>query len=189
MNTNNVRFVFSEEEDLASGPGTRLDHLELSCGRSFITVKKDRENFRHRHQKGDRESYQGLIYFSQTCSHNMHLKLTRLELTIERSYRTHSHNIHLKITRLVRRFLLKRRNMSFSKIHCYYIIISTELKGKHTLEQDEFCCVIISSGLQENSLMGLRQSNVEKNVCLFLLLVSPRPLSPPWGCQTSYQPT
>ena len=23
---NNVRFVISEEEDLASGPGTRLDH-------------------------------------------------------------------------------------------------------------------------------------------------------------------
>ena len=37
---NNVRFVFSEEEDLASGPGTRLDHSELLCGRSFITVKR-----------------------------------------------------------------------------------------------------------------------------------------------------
>ena len=37
------------------------------------------------------------------------------------SYQTHSHNItrcYLKITRLVRRFLLKR-NMSWSKIHCY----------------------------------------------------------------------
>ena len=56
-------------------------------------------------------SYQGLIYFYQTHSHNIHLKLTRLELTIERSYQTHSHNIHFKITRLVRRFLL-RRNVS-----------------------------------------------------------------------------
>ena len=37
--------------------------------------------------------------------------------------------------------------------------------------------------------MGLRQSNVEKNVCPFLLLESPRPISPPWGPQTSYQPT
>jgi len=37
--------MFSEEEDLASGPETRLDHSELLCGRSFITVKKDRENF------------------------------------------------------------------------------------------------------------------------------------------------
>ena len=48
----------------------------------------------------------------------MHVKLTRLELTIERSYQAHSHSIYLKITRLVRRFLL-RRNMSSSKIHCY----------------------------------------------------------------------
>ena len=47
---------------------------------------------------------------------------------MERSYQTHFHNIHLKITRLVRRFLLKRRNMSLSKIHCCYIKLSTELK-------------------------------------------------------------
>ena len=52
-----------------------------------------------------------LIHFYQTHSHNIHFKLTRLELTIERSYQTHSHNIYLKITRLVRRFLLRRRNM------------------------------------------------------------------------------
>ena len=51
-------------------------------------------------------SYQGLTYF----------------------YQTHSHNICLKI-RLVTRFLL-RRSMSSSKIHCYYIIISAELKEK-----------------------------------------------------------
>ena len=39
--------------------------------------------------------------------------------------------------------------MSSSKIHCCYIIISTELKKKHTLEQDElFCCIIINSGLK-----------------------------------------
>ena len=45
-----VRFVISE--DLASGPETRLDHSGLLCGRSFITVKRDRESFWHRHQKG-----------------------------------------------------------------------------------------------------------------------------------------
>ena len=40
--------------------------------------------------------------------------------------------------------------MSSGKIHCY-IIISTELKQKHTFEQDElFCCVIFSSGLKES---------------------------------------
>ena len=43
--------------------------------------------------------------------------------------------------------------MSFSKIDCCYIIISTKLKAKHTLEQDEFCCVIISSGLKENNVL------------------------------------
>ena len=63
-----------------------------------------------------------LIYFYQTHSHNIHLKLTRLEL-IERSYQTHSHNICFKITGLVRRFLL-RRNISSSKIDCCYIIQS-----------------------------------------------------------------
>ena len=35
---NDVGFVISEE-DLALGPETRLDHSELLCGRSFITVK------------------------------------------------------------------------------------------------------------------------------------------------------
>ena len=32
-------------------------------------------------------------------------------------------------------------------------LISTELKEKHTLKQDEFCCVIISSGLKENNVL------------------------------------
>ena len=50
--------------------------------------------------------------------------------TTERSYQTHSHNLSLKIKRLVRRFLLR---ISRS---CCYIIISIELKVKHTLELD-----------------------------------------------------
>ena len=41
--------------------------------------------------------------------------------------------------------------MSSNRIHCYYIIFSTKLKEKHILEQDEFCCVIISSGLKKIS--------------------------------------
>ena len=84
----------------------------------------------------------------------------------------------LKIIRLVRRFLLRRRNLSSSsKIRCCYIIISTELKEKHTLEQNElFCCIIISSGLKENKLMWLRQSSVEKNICPF-----------PWDPQTPFR--
>ena len=36
-----VRFVISEEEDLAFGSGTVLDHSDLLCGRIFIEVKKD----------------------------------------------------------------------------------------------------------------------------------------------------
>ena len=69
------------------------------------------------------------IYFYQTHSHNKHLKLTRLELTTERSYQTHSHNISLKIARLVRRFL-SRRNMSLSKILCYMTKQSKKKKKK-----------------------------------------------------------
>ena len=51
LTVNDVGFVISEEEDLASGSGTRPNHSELLCD-SFITVEKDRENFWHRHQKG-----------------------------------------------------------------------------------------------------------------------------------------
>ena len=58
--------------------------------------------------------------------------------------------------------------MSSSMIHCCYIIIGTEFKGEHILEQDElFCCAIISSELKE------------KNICPFLLLKNSRPLYPP----------
>jgi len=71
------------------------------------------------------QSYQGLIHFYQTHTYNIHLKSAGLELTIERSYQTHFHNMVLKITRLVRRFLLKRRNMFSNKIHYCYIIICT----------------------------------------------------------------
>ena len=44
LTVNDVGFVISEEEDLASGSGARLNYSELLCD-SFITVKKDRENF------------------------------------------------------------------------------------------------------------------------------------------------
>ena len=51
---NDVGYVISKE-DLALGPGTRLDHSELLCGRGFNRVKNDREILLHRHQKGDGE--------------------------------------------------------------------------------------------------------------------------------------
>ena len=77
------------------------------------------------------------------------------------------------MTGLVRRFS-RRRNTSSSRIHCCHIIIGTEFKEKHILEQDElFCCAIISSGLKE------------KKVCPFLLLENSRPVYHPWEPQTS----
>ena len=38
-----VGFVISKEEGLASGPETSLDNSGLLCGRSFITVKRERK--------------------------------------------------------------------------------------------------------------------------------------------------
>ena len=46
-----VGFLISEE-DSALAAETRLHHSGLLCSRSFITVKRDRESFWHRHQKG-----------------------------------------------------------------------------------------------------------------------------------------
>ena len=48
---NDVGFMISEE-DLALGPGIRLDHSGLLCGRSFITVKGTDKASDIRHQKG-----------------------------------------------------------------------------------------------------------------------------------------
>lgn len=42
---NDVGFAISEKEDLASGLETRLEHSGLSCGRSFITVRRDGKSF------------------------------------------------------------------------------------------------------------------------------------------------
>ena len=94
---------------------------EASVSQSFPVAKallkwKEIEKASDRHQKGAEYAptcyfYQGLVYF-----------FNRL-LSIERSYQIHSHNIHLNITGLVRKFLLRRRNLSLSKIHCCYIIL------------------------------------------------------------------
>ena len=44
--------------------------------------------------------------------------------------------------------------MPSSRMHCCYIIIGTEFKEKHILEQDElFGCAIISSGLKGKELV------------------------------------
>ena len=67
--------------------------------------------------------------------------------------------------------------MSLSKIHCCYIIISTELKEKHTLDQDELsCCIIISSGLKKKKIIMSYVTKIKecrkKNFCPFLILES-----------------
>ena len=49
-------FVISEEEDLALGSGPRLDHSDLLCSWSFITLKNDRESLWRRRQKAEGEN-------------------------------------------------------------------------------------------------------------------------------------
>ena len=80
--------------------------------------------------------------------------------------------------------------MSSSRTRCYKII-GTEFKEKHTFEQDElFCCIIISSGLKEKKMFDVtkRKECRKEIVCPFLLFQGPRPLSPPSGPRTFYQP-
>ena len=53
--------------------------------------------------------------------------------------------------------------MSLSRIHCCYIIINTELKKKHTLEQDEvfLLCNPLALGLKKVSLKDCCHNNSE----------------------------
>ena len=102
----------------------------------------------------------------------------------KRSYQTHPHNTHFKMIGLVRRFS-RRRNTSSSRKHYCYTVIGTEFKEKleQLILEQVFCCAIISSGLKMFVLFSsLRTPD------LYLLLESPRPLCPPWGPWTSYQP-
>ena len=71
---------------------------------------------------------QGCKKIYQTHSHNLHFKMAELELTIER-HEILLHKIHFKITGLVRRFS-RRRNMSSSRMHCCYIILTKEYRKK-----------------------------------------------------------
>ena len=48
---NSAGFVISEEENLASGPGMRLQTLRASGGKVLLQWKRDRESFWNRHQK------------------------------------------------------------------------------------------------------------------------------------------
>ena len=90
---NGVKFIISKK-DLVLASGIRLDYSELLHDRSFITVKKDRERTSEGGQRVPHYLVLSRPYILlPDHSHNIHLKLTRLELTTERSYQTHSHNI------------------------------------------------------------------------------------------------
>ena len=72
---------------------------------------------------------------------------------------------------------------------CCYIIIDTEFKEKHILEQDElFCCAIISSELKQTNEMFVLFSSL-RTPDPYLLLRDSGSLSSPWGPWISYQPT
>ena len=58
---NGVRFVISKEEDLAWGPGLRLQTLRTSCGKSFITVKKETEKASDTDVRRETESAPSLV--------------------------------------------------------------------------------------------------------------------------------
>jgi len=79
----------SKEEDLASESGTRLDHSAFVWQKFYYSEKGQRKLLTETSEGGQRlpliKSYQGLMYFYQTHSHNTHLKFKRLELAMERS--------------------------------------------------------------------------------------------------------
>ena len=66
--------------------------------------------------------------------------------------------------------------MSSSNLHCY-IITSTDLKEKHTLEQDVlFCCIIIRSELKEcqsqaKQIVAITTQGCKKKKMFVLLLL------------------
>ena len=95
VTVNGVGFMISKGENWASEPNIQLQSLSF-VWQNFYCSEKGRKFLT---SEGDREcptlvSSRPYIFFQ-----------------------THSHNVYLKIAGLVRRFLLRRRNMSLSKIH------------------------------------------------------------------------
>ena len=52
LNNKTPGFLASRGDEFNPGPETRLDRSELLCNKVLLKYKGDRENFRHRHQKG-----------------------------------------------------------------------------------------------------------------------------------------
>ena len=101
------------------GPGTRLDHSRAFGQQSFIkgTEKSSDIDIRRGTGAGDGE-----------CPHQVVLSRPYI------FYQTHSHNTHLKMTGLVRKFS-RRRNMSWSKLHCYI--------DYHKMMQEKKVCLFL----------------------------------------------
>ena len=57
-------FLVSGGEEFNLGPVTRLDRSELLCDKALLKYKRDRQSFRHRHQK-EAERVPPLLVFSQ----------------------------------------------------------------------------------------------------------------------------
>ena len=114
--------------------------------------------------------------FYQTHSHNLHFRITRLELNSRKILQTHSHNMHSKISGLVRRFS-GRRNCPPA---AYIVVVQSLVPSLKT----ELCNWLRLRNVEGNSLSfpppwEFQTPNVH--------FESPRPLSPPWGPWTSYQ--
>ena len=130
---NGVGFVISEREKFALEPKTQLQSLIAFCGK----VKRDRESFWHRHQKRPERVPPSLVLAKhymlfQLVTNNRpkeYLKVIK-KLPDQLPKYTSCDNIRRRLARK-NEFLLRRRNVSSSKILCCYIIIRTELKEKH----------------------------------------------------------
>ena len=114
---NSVRFMISKEENLASGPDKGLITQSFSVAEIYYSEKRTEntsdtdtsERGRVPHSLGLSRPY---IIF-QLVTNNRTVLPGPLPQQI-------------KITGLLRKCLLRSRNMSLSKIHCCDIIISTE---------------------------------------------------------------
>ena len=124
---NSVRFMISKEENLASGPNKSLITQSFCVAEIYYSEKRT-EN-----ASDTDTSERGRVPHSLSLSRPYILFQL---VTNNRKVFPGPLPQQIKITGLLRKFLLRSRNMSLSTIRCCGIIISTEFKEKHTLEQD-----------------------------------------------------
>ena len=124
---NSVRFMISTEENLALGPDKGL------VTQSFCVAEIYYSEERTENASDTDTSERGRVPHSLVLSRPYILFQL---VTNNRKILPGPLPQQIKIIGLLKRFLLRSRNMSLSKIHCCNIIISTEFKEKHTLGQD-----------------------------------------------------